>query len=339
MLFNVEHDLGHSIRGYVVADGIEESVQISVLIAGEPVYEAPATDLRESLVQGGRHRTGLCGFLLDEQIIPNLSHAKDVEIRAGDILLYRRLNTHHIPKKLLRLETHLFPQWRLDLALNPHFQYSANQIEITGHETIMQMLQLHNIPSVYISGRLPYRTLQTLIEGRFETICSLHNPYEDLAEKLIVLAEIARRNSPILGLREILSLRPVMHFAQTLPFHNERALAKALRKIPDDVARALANPLTRQLTTTTPDEMPARDALTQALHILSSFQIVGLRRDPESFIHAVEELVGQSEMPRIHTPPGVTHFARQLQQTGEIDWLIEDDLALYEHIVHAYNFI
>ena len=80
-----------------------------------------------------------------------------------------------------------------------------------------------------------------------------------------MLSQIKRTDSGILGLRENMSLESTMAFAQGLPLGDERALARALRDIPNPVARVLANPVTRQLTTTTPEEMPTSRAVSSAL--------------------------------------------------------------------------
>ena len=187
----------------------------------------------------------------------------DLEIRdcASGALIYRRLQPQHVIRRILRLETHLFPLWRLDNAMNGHFQYYANQIEACGRETTTQMLMLSLIPSVYLSGRLLFRAFEADIVGNFDVVFTMHHPYEELAERLIVLAQIKRTGSGILGLRENLSLEPSMAFAQALPLDNEKALTLALRDIPQNVARVLANPVVRQLTTTTPEAMPGKSAV------------------------------------------------------------------------------
>lgn len=341
MLFNVEADRGDFLSGYVVCDGSDAIAQIALRSRGEVVYEGLADHPREALVVAGRHRTGLCGFAFDETALPGLSEMSDLEIRdtATGALVYRRQRADHVPKRVLRLETHLFPLWRLDNSLNERFQYFANQIEACGRETTTQMFVLSQIGSSYLSGRLLYRAFQEFIEGQFETIFSMHHPYEELAERLIVLAQIKKTRSGILGLRENMSLETTMAFAQSLPLDDERALARALRDIPNPVARVLANPVVRQLTTTTPDEMPTKSGVSAALSTLSSFAVVGLRRAPKTFSTAVGELIGldASAAPDSANLPGVGALARMLKRTREVEWLIEKDLALYQHIAEAYR--
>ena len=282
MLFNVEEDLGFEVSGYVVCDGLSDSARLVFESGGRIVYEGLAELPREALVNAGRHHTGLCGFCVDNEMAPALHKMDDLVIRDADsgTLIYRRRRPEHIMKRVLRLESQLFPSWRFDNALNPYFQYAANQIEAYGRETVQQMLVLWNVSSVYLSGRLLYRAFQQHLEGQFDVIFSMHHPYEELAERLIVLAQIRKSGSGILGVRENMSLEPVMAFAQKLPLDNERQLARAFRDMPLPVARVLANPVVRQLTTTTPEALPTKSAVSAALATLSTFQVVGLRRAP-----------------------------------------------------------
>ena len=340
MLFNVEEDRGDFLSGYVVCDGFDESARLTVADGAKVVWEGLADSPREPLRLAGRHRTGLCGFELDEARLPGLAAMQDLEIHetGTGALIYRRRKAHHTARRVLRLETHLFPLWRLDAALNAKFQYAANRIEAVGRETTTQMFMLSQIGSVYLSGRLLYRAFQAEIEGHFDVIFSMHHPYEELAERLIVLAQIKTTGSGILGLRENMSLEPTMAFAESLAMDDERALARALRDTPPSVARILSNPVTRQLTTLNPEEMPAKSALSRALTVLSSFAVVGLRRAPGAFDAAVEALCElDAPLPRAAALPGVGALARMLKRCKEADWLIAHDLELYHHVADAYR--
>jgi len=340
MLFTVEEDRGDYLSGYVVSDGFVETLRIQIFAGGEVRLERPADDPRPALVAAGRHQSGLCGFTVDETALPGLSQMADLEIReiTSGALIYRRFQPHYIPRRVLRLETHLFPLWRFDAALGKHFQYYAHQIEALGRETVLQMFLLARISSVYLSGRLLYRAFAEVIEGHFDVAFTMHHPYEELAERLILLARIHRSGEAIMGLRENMSLESTMAFAQSLPFSDERALGRALRDMPSAVARVLANPVTRQLTVLTPDAMPTKAALSSALTTLSTFQLVGLRRASDTFNAALREFLGLPEdLPDNARLPGVVSLARMLKRTREVEWLIEQDLALYNHIAGAYR--
>lgn len=340
MLFNVEEDRGDFLSGYVVCDGFDEIARLVVANGEAVVWEGLADSPREPLRLAGRHRTGQCGFEFDETRVPGLATMQDLQIHevGTGALIYRRRKANHTSRRVLRLETHLFPLWRLDAALNAKFQYAANRIEAAGRETTTQLFVLSQIGSVYLSGRLLYRAFQAEIEGHFDVIFSMHHPYEELAERLIVLAQIKTTGSGILGLRENMSLEPTMAFAEGLPMDDERRLGRALRDTPTSVARILSNPVTRQLSTLSPEEMPAKSAVSRALSTLSSFAVVGLRRAPEAFGTAVEALCELDEpIPPAAALPGVGALARMLKRCREADWLIEHDLALYSHVAEAYR--
>ena len=340
MLFNVEDDRGDFLSGYVVCDGFDDVARLQVLHAGATVFEGRADSLRLPLVAAGRHRTGQCGFEFDEGQIPGLSTMEDLEIREAQtgLMVYRRRRAHHTPRRVLRLESHLFPLWRLDAALGAQFQYMAPRIESLGRETTTQMFMLSRVDSVYLAGRLLYRSFQTEIEGHFDVVFTMHHPYEELAERLIVLAQVHASGSAILGLRENMSLEPTMKFAQSLPIDDEARMRRALRDMPRGVARVLANPVTRQLTTAAPEEMPAKSAVSRALTTLSGFAVVGLRRAPEAFEAAAGELCGLAEpIPPTSPLPGVAALARMLKRCGEAEWLIEHDLALYNEVAAAFR--
>jgi hypothetical protein len=336
VLFNVETDRGDTLSGYLVGDGVDEVARLIVTHQGATVYEGLADSPRAPLALAGRHRTGRCGFELDETRVPGLGDMRDLAIHdvATGTLIYRRRQADHLARRVFRLETHLFPLWRLDGALNAKFQYAANRIEAAGRETTTQMFLLNQVDSVYLSGRVLYRSYSHQIEGHFDVVFTMHHPYEELAERLIVLAQIKSSGSAILGLRENMSLEPTMAFAQSLPIEDEGRLRRALRDMPEGVARVLANPVTRQLTTSAPEETPARGVVGRALTTLAGFAVVGLRRAPDAFDAALSQLCGLAA-PETPPLPGVAALARILERCREADGLIEHDLALYAHVADA----
>jgi len=341
MLFGIEADHGAVISGYVAPDGFSGSPTIVVRHAGQDVLVRPADELRIPLVTAGRHETGACGFTIDEQAAPGLGGMADLEIYDVETqtLLYRRRRPHHIAKKVLRLESHLFPLWRLDAALNSRFQHSVNQIENMGRETSTQLFLLNLVDSSYLSGRVLYKNYTYYVESKFDVVFIMHHPLEELAERLIVLAQIKRSGAGVLGMRDNLSLKPALDFAQSLPFHDEKALGRELRNIPREVAQILANPVVRQLTTSTPDEMASSRAVSTALDTLATFALVGLRRASGTFTRALAELTGVpfEDLPPMTKLPGVTALAQLLKRTRAMHGILEQDLELYDHIANAYR--
>lgn len=341
MLFNLEEDSGARVRGYVVPDGYAGVPAIRVCAGGEELFTFHANELREALVGAGRHATGQCGFSIDTGVLPNLHEVSDLELSDAEtgVLIYRRPGQGNIQKKILRLETHLFPLWSIDKAVAPHFQYFAKGIESLGRETITQLFLLNGVESIYLSGNILYRNYAYFIEPAFQTVIVLQDPYEELAERLLVLSVIRRAGSEHLGIRESAALEPAIEFAESLPFRDEKALRRALRQMPQSVAALLANPLARQLTTNTPDEMPSGSAVAAALDILANATLIARRHDCRHFREGLAEFLGLAveALPALPQFATVPPLAQMLRRSGEVDVVLEKDLELYHHIETAFN--
>jgi hypothetical protein len=341
MLFNLEVDTGDRVTGYLVPDGYSAEPIIRACSHGKQILVLPANELRESLVVAQRHENGRCGFTIDLKNLPELPNLSDLELfdHQTGLLIYRRLQSFMIQKKVLRLELHLLPLRHLDETIGSKFQYFAKGIENFGRETVTQMFLLNQVDSVYVSGRILYKNYSYFIDNGFQTILLIQNPYEELAERLLVLNKASQLGSDNLGVRDNLGLRSAIAFAESLPLHDEKAMRRALWQMPDDVAAILANPLVRQLTVTAPDEMPSGAAVASALDLLASFAVVGLRHEPDHFIQGVSELlnIDASQLPTVPQLSIVPTLARILQGTRAVDNLLEKDLELYHLVVKAFE--
>jgi hypothetical protein len=341
MLFSIEEDTGERIAGYIVPDGYSDVPTIRVCNKGKELYKFLANEKREALVHAGRHETGQCGFSIDTSVLPNIRDLVDLELfeADSDILVYRRPQPHNIKKKLLRLETHLFPLWTLDDAIAPQFQYFAKGIENLGRETVTQLFLLNRVESVYLSGKILYKNYGYYIESGFQTLVILQDPYAELAERLLVLSKIRQIGTAHLGIRESVALEPAMDFAETLPTRDEKALRRALRKMPENVTTLLANPLVRQLAAASPDEMPSGAAVAAGLDILANSALVGLRHEPGKFLQGFAELleIEADLLPRLPQFATVAPLAQLLRNSGEVDRILEKDIELYHYVEAAFN--
>lgn len=341
MLFNIESDSGVRVTGYIVPDGYSGVPAIRVCNEGREIITFPANECREALVNARRHETGQCGFSIDTAMVADLPALTALELFdvETNVLLYRRPRGNNIKKKLLRLETHLFPLWALDNAIEPRFQYYAKGIENLGRETVTQLFLLNQVESAYLSGRLLYKNYAYFIEASFQTIVVLQNPYEELAERLLVLSKIRKLGAAHLGVRDAAALEPAMEFAEALPTQDEKALRRALRQMPENVVTLLANPLLRQLTSGAPDEMPGGGAIAAALDVLANTALVGLRHEPAKFLKGFAELleVDLADLPRLPKFVTVPPLAELLRKSGDADILVEKDLELYQYVEAAFH--
>ena len=343
MLFNIERDEGDRISGYVVPDGFSGTPRIRLFSDGVEVLACSANENRPALVEARRHETGLCGFNIGPDHLPDLAALSDLTItdEESGLLIYRRAPARRIERKVLRIETHLFPLWKFDESLRDKVQYHHRGLENFGRETVTQMFLLGGIKSVYLSGRILYKNYAYWIEDGFESVIVLQNPYAEMAERLLVLSMMGDGATKYLGERDASRLAPAISFATTLPFENDRRLKQRLMEMPFDVAALFADPLVRQLTASTPEDMAASGAVAAALNVLASCRVVGLRQDPDYFIEAMGAWLGiePAELSPLPQFPRVNPLAQILKESRTVDMLLERDLEVYSAVREAYGIV
>jgi len=339
MHFNIEVDDGNQIVGYIVPDAASKIASLRITDGERDLIVMPCNQDRPILVTAGRHETGRCGFVINQSIIPDLPGQNSLEIydQETNLLIYRRrAPSEVVQKKVLRVETHLFPLWGLDDALEPHFQYFHKGIERHGRETTIQFFELHNSESLYLSGRLLFKQFESYVSGVFNCIAMIHEPYTELAERLLTLKHVRKFSKTMLGERDTMILTPAIEFAEALEL-DESKLHRAFSSMPKDVIANLANPLTRQFSAIGFDEMVTRRSVPAALRTLASCAVIGLREKQEFFLQQVSELLG--------TPVGSLSPAPTFAKTAELAVilgkipeaavLIERDLEVYDHVRSA----
>jgi hypothetical protein len=337
VLFNVEQDLGNRIVGYLVTDSYSgrgsvrissEGYSIAVVDAGEPI---------DALVAAGRHETGRCGFVID---VPGLGTLNRLEIRDADsgLLIYRRApEAEFVTEKVFRLETNMIPLRRVDRAARRRFSYAYCDAERFGLESMTQMFHLPHAQSLYLSARCHYPTFESFVQNRFKLICVIHDPFEELAERLLLFRRAAARGR--LNARDALIFKAAIEFAAGLAPASDRELRRSFGRIGYDAVRPLHNPLVRQLATANLQELPRSGSLTMALDILASFALVGLRSESEQFAAGLSALLGATghivrELPRC---TAAIELATRLRQIPAVHDLLELDIELYGRIAEAYR--
>jgi len=338
MLFNIQTDEGHRVVGYFVPDRFSGTSVIRIEGSGVEPVTFEANETRDALVTAGRHETGWCGFSIDETLIPGLAQIQDLEIQDPEtgVVLYRRRPAETvINAKVFRLETHLEPLTQLDDAFERSFRFFYKSVEQFGRETTTQIFLLDHADSIYASGRVLYKTYEYFIEGsNFKTICLLRDPYDELAERLLVLNRASRGDMGRLGTRDSMSLEGAIEFAATLDLGDEKQLRRAFRRMSTEEAFIFADPLVRSLGARTPDETPQESTIAAALEVLSTCAVVGLRQHATHFLEALAALlaVEPSTLPAIPELPSVADLGQVLREIGAVKGLIERDLELYNQV-------
>jgi hypothetical protein len=339
MLFNIEADEGTRIVGYLVPDTFSGSPSLRITDGQQDLLILPCREERAALVAAGRHDTGRCGFTIDETMIANLAQQLALEIydQETNILIYRRRPPSQVTqKRILRLETHLFPLWRLDDGIENHFQYFYKGIERHGRETTTQLFLLNNSTSLYLSGRLIIKTYDNYINDTFNCTALLQDPYTELAERLLTLKYMGHLGKELLGERDLMAFGPAMEFAKTIE-NDDKVLHRAFSTMPRAAIANLANPLTRELAARTADEIPTKGAVATALSTLSSFAVLGIRARQELFLAQLADLIGipAETLPHIPDFVGTSEISQRLKGVPEVGLLIEQDLEVYHHVQTA----
>ncbi len=341
MLFNMEADHGHTVTGYFVADRFTGTSVIRIVGSGIEPITFECNETRPQLVTAGRHETGWCGFSFDQNLIPGLADMQDLELHDPEtgLVLYRRRPAESVIKqKLLRLETHLVPLSQLDDALDGSFRFFYKGMEQFGRETTAQIILLDYADSIYASGRILYKQYEYFLEDRgFRAICLLHDPYDELAERLLMLTDAAHGDMGALDERDSMSFEAAIEFAASLDLSDERQLRRAFRNISAEDAFTFADPAVRSLGARTPDETPQDSTMAAALEVLSNCAVVGLREYPDLFLEGLGAQLGidPAALPPISRSSAVTALGRVLREIKAVKNLIERDLELYSHVKAA----
>ncbi len=345
MLFMVPNDTGSSITAYCVPDSYTATASLKIFVNGELVATMQPNQINEHILKARRHETGNVDFVIDDRIVKNLASVTDLEIREAesDVLVYRRMPPAQpvIAKLFFRLETHLLPLWYLDAVFKNKFRFWWDRIDRFTLETARQILLFQSFGSCYASGRILHRPFHYYLSGetRYHLAMLMRDPYDELAERLIVLSRIGDNAKLLLNERDVLIFTPIMEIAGQCQSFDENELRQVLGKANPQDLHILSDPLTRQLTCSTPDEMPARGSLAKCLQALADFDVIGIRSEGRHFTDAVAGLLESdaAEMPKIQEYSRVIEVGKNLRAVRWLEGLIENDLELYRHVKAAHE--
>lgn len=340
MLFNVEHDRGDVIEGYLIPDGFSEQPTIAIYDCNGGVVNLICDQARPAVVESGRHASGLVGFRIDENTIPGLSVVETLSIRdaKSGVLIYRRPQVPvPVPLKVIRLEPQLIPSTHIDRYCGKFFQYELHAIERFGHETVLQAFHLNAVSSIYLSGRLLMRNYEEFFDRGFQGIVFLTDPYYEMAGRIFLLKKMATNRITFLGDRDQLFLAPAAEYFAETDLLNEVSLRFSLKRAPQKVRNVLVSPMTRQLVCAYPEQTVSRNDVAPAIDLLSRFTIVGHDGDRSHFQEAVGELfaipVEGLSLPTRHSV--LEDIADILRSLPVAELMLEQDLILDHYVRQA----
>lgn len=340
MLFNIEHDRGNVLEGYIIPDGFSDEASIRVSDIDGDIIVLPCDKMRQAVVDSGRHASGLVGFRLDDSIIKGIAERKTLaihDVKTG-LLIYRRPQVEKpVQMKIIRLETQLLPMIKFDMFCGHHFQYQLPSIERFGHETALQAFHLNAVKSIYLSGRLLLRNYEEFLDKGFKAIALLSDPFYELALRIFLLKRMATTKISFLGDRDQILLAPAAeHFAET-KLDDDISIRNALKKAPEKVRNTLMSPMTRQLACTFPEQVTTHSDVAPAIDLLSRFAVVGHSSDILGFQNAVGELfdIPVDDLPLPPRHLAIEELSARLKTLQIAEQLLEQDLIFDHYVRHA----
>ncbi|MEN0087381.1 MAG: hypothetical protein AAF737_02985, partial [Pseudomonadota bacterium] len=126
MFFGVHFDQGSEIQGFLVPDSMTEQPIIAIETEGKELGRFKTVELMPEIL-GHRHETALCAFRIGPDDVPALESYADIAIRdvASSLVIFRRLQPHHIAQRVLYLEMSIIPTGGPLKRFYPDFQYFA----------------------------------------------------------------------------------------------------------------------------------------------------------------------------------------------------------------------
>ena len=342
MLFMAYEDRGDLIRAYCVPDSYDGTSNLLVMANGKRVATLSPNAFNEHMK--GRHKTGYVDFIIDTEIVEGLTQLNDLELldETTGLLVYRRpLTRPHINQAVFRLETRFLPFWQFDKHFQGSFRFWYDRIDLYSVETVRNILSFYSFSSVYSSGRILIDNYKYYIDGHQKCIFCMQDPYLDLAERLLVLHRLNSSDQrELIGERDTLIFELVSSTLKEVPGPlDEKNLKSAFRRLRREDLVVFSNPVCRQLTSSTPDEVPKANVMTRALQEVSLFEIIGVGSHEDEYLKAVAELLG-TEIAKPRSPnPEIARVMEILKVMPVTETILEHDLVLFDHIEKAFSSI
>jgi len=337
VFFSIDVDDGASIRGWLAPDNPSAVPKILIRRPGEEDVEISATVERPDVRDLGVHTTGLVGFIVDDKVVPGLKGIEDIELLEADsgILIYRRFKKgRHIERKFFFFDSSIRPIEKLARRSKSLFTLTYPSTERYGFETMLVLINNGFNKSIFMSGRssLP-RYSHFLGKAGFMTAALLGDPFEELAQRLILLNLVQKSNSSHMLPQLFTGLTALADFARDLPLEDSKGLLAKFRLLTDQQREALASPMTKMFSCI-PGETLDRGRVSAALENLSAMDLVGVRSRFHEFRSLLAGLLGEDLTddyePAVH--PSISALADRLSRISLVADLLEDDLALYSFV-------
>ena len=339
MQFTIDQDLGPVVSGWAVLDDPTAVPRFRVTI-GDREIDFDANSERPDLRGLGWHNTGMCGFILTDELVPDLAGARDLQIRelSTGILIYRRFDSaSQFEHRLFMFDASVMPQVHLLGIIEGRFGLGYRNIERYAYDTIVNITFNIQAKSIFVHGRPSFSRYSSILrERQYKVVTLLREPIQELAERILFGNMVAKspKFAPLrrcfTGLDSLLEL--LAGTAELTPDAFVRRL-KAMQ--PRDRAR-LGNPMTRMLACD-PDETAIRSHVPSALDNLATFDAVSTRSHLDDFKQMLETVLGgEFDVPfECREFDETAHFATELGRHAIIQEMIDLDLLVYNYAKSA----
>lgn len=340
MHFFIDQDSGSSISGWVVPDNPSDVPEFIVRVPGRADISVTANVLRTDLRDLGLHSTGLAGFHIDQQHVGDISEIGDITIldASASIPIYRRPDpNHHLEKKLILIDVSIFPQIRIIRRLMSFFALSYPAIDRLPIETIMSLIANKAASSIFIMGHPNWMRHGSLArEKEYVTAALLQDPFEDLAERLLFIAHLAKQPAGKALNYSFEKYKDAIELIAEMDFSERKSVLTGFRKMSPEQRRLFRSPMT-SIFGGAPESDLQRRNVSVALDNLAQFDVVGVRPLFGDFSSMLDESLESTIMQgsQLEAVPGTSELAAILAELGLVADLLDEDIALYSFACEA----
>ncbi|RAS07155.1 hypothetical protein [Ensifer adhaerens] len=340
MLFNVDNDAGDAIGGWLVLDNPGDTPMFRVSVSGREDHVFKANVFRRDLYDLGMHSTGMAGFHIDEHMIPGLPGLGDLSIKeaTSGLPIYGRFDPEtQIERKLLMIDTGVLPQIRSLQRVMERFAIRYPMVDRYSLESVVSILSRPYFRSVAVTGNVNWIRAASAVESTgFTAMALLRNPFEEMAEKFIVLKRLADQPTnpaaqPILEKYTVL-----LTSIQDMDMESHKSILSTMRNLNRDQRRLLRSPMTYAFGASPEEELQRRN-VSAALDNLARFSLVGTRARFKEFAYLADSMLGGDVFGDIEMKnlPFTESLASSLAETGVARDLLDEDIALYSFAEEA----
>ncbi|MEL6065087.1 MULTISPECIES: hypothetical protein [unclassified Methylobacterium] len=337
MRFFIDHDNGHSIRGWIVPDNQLAISRVVVSVAGRRVAEIPASHTDATFQNNGWHATGQCVFIVTEAEVPGLAALEQLELYDADtnVLVHRRIPADgKIQLRTCLINTGIEPETVLQSAMFPHFGRSYFGMHRMSDE-ILTSIFLNPARSLLLSGSVVIPRYENyLTPDLMITALLVQDPHLEMATRMHWLQARADDAADPARSWRLGALAEAAAFIKDYDLTDTKSLKRFFRMMPEPAYRLLYNPLTRQLGTRMPEDRLHPGNSIAAIEVLSRVGIVGHKTRFEAFARTLfDQLYIDAPLPVLPEPPAaVRDLAQQLRTLRPVEEMLVFDVAISDAV-------